>query len=44
MLALDLGVFHKKDHVIKTREAAFWTAIWVILAMLFGLLLKRSFR
>ena len=39
MLALDLGVFHKKDHVIKTREAAFWTAIWVILAMLFGLLL-----
>lgn len=42
MLAMDLGVFHKKDHVIKTREAATWTVVWVVLAMLFGgvLLLK----
>lgn len=39
MLALDLGVFHKKDHVIKIKEAAVWTGIWVTLAMLFGLLL-----
>ena len=40
MLALDLGVFHKKDHVIKIKEAAIWTGIWVLLAMLFGLLLR----
>ncbi|MBO4600137.1 MAG: TerC/Alx family metal homeostasis membrane protein [Bacteroidales bacterium] len=40
MLALDLGVFHKKDHVIKIKEAAIWTAIWVTLAMLFGVLLR----
>ena len=39
MLALDLGVFHKKDHEIKIKEAAIWTAVWVILAMLFGVLL-----
>lgn len=40
MLALDLGVFHKKDHEIKIKEAATWTGIWVLLAMLFGLLLR----
>ena len=39
MLAMDLGVFHKKDHVIKIKEAAMWSGIWVALAMLFGLLL-----
>ena len=40
MLALDLGVFHKKDHVIKIKEAAIWTGVWIVLAMLFGLLLR----
>lgn len=39
MLALDLGVFHKKDHEIKIKEAAIWTGVWVSLAMLFGILL-----
>ena len=39
MLAMDLGVFHKKDHVIKTREALLWTIVWVALAMGFGLLI-----
>ena len=39
MLAMDLGLFHKKDHVIKIKEAAIWTGVWVTLAMLFGLLL-----
>jgi tellurite resistance protein TerC len=36
-LALDLGVFHKKAHVVPPREAAAWTAVWVTLAILFGL-------
>ena len=40
MLAMDLGVFHKKDHEIKIKEAAIWTGIWITLAMLFGLLLR----
>lgn len=40
MLAMDLGIFHKKDHEIKIKEAATWTGIWVLLAMLFGILLR----
>ena len=36
LLALDLGVFHRKDHVIKTREALTWSANWVALALLFS--------
>lgn len=34
-LALDLGVFHKNDHVIKTKEAGIWTAVWVSVALSF---------
>ena len=40
MLALDLGVFHKKDHVIRIKEAAIWTGIWVLLAMGMALLIR----
>ena len=36
MLALDLGVFHRKAHVIKPKEAMAWVGIWVALAMLFA--------
>jgi tellurite resistance protein TerC len=36
LLALDLGVFHRKDHVIKTREALGWSAFWIALALLFS--------
>ncbi len=35
MLALDLGVFNKRTHVVKIREALLWTAFWVTLALLF---------
>lgn len=35
-LALDLGVFHKNDHVIKSKEAGIWTAIWVTVALAFS--------
>jgi tellurite resistance protein TerC len=35
MLALDLGVFHKKAHKIPVKEAVIWTFVWVFLAMLF---------
>ena len=40
MLAMDLGVFHKKDHEIGIKEAATWTGIWVVMAMLFALILR----
>jgi len=39
-LALDLGVFHRRDHVVSFREALTWSAIWFFLAMLFALGLK----
>lgn len=35
-LALDLGVFNKKAHVIKTKEASIWTAVWVSVALSFS--------
>ncbi|WP_276166774.1 TerC family protein [Zobellia alginiliquefaciens] len=35
-LALDLGVFNKDEHVIKTKEAAIWTSIWVSVALAFS--------
>lgn len=35
-LALDLGVFNKEDHIIKTKEAAIWTAVWATVAMGFS--------
>jgi tellurite resistance protein TerC len=37
MLALDLGVFHRKAHVIRYREALIWSGVWVSLALLFNL-------
>ena len=37
MLALDLGVFHRRPHEIHPAEAGIWTAIWVSLALLFAL-------
>lgn len=36
MLALDLGVFHRKSHEVKIKEALIWTAIWISIAMLFN--------
>jgi tellurite resistance protein TerC len=37
MLALDLGIFHRKSHEVTVREALGWTGVWVTLAMLFNL-------
>lgn len=36
MLALDLGVFHKDDHVVTFKESLTWTGVWVSVAVLFG--------
>ncbi len=36
MLALDLGVFHRKAHEVKFREAITWSAIWIMLALIFN--------
>ena len=37
MLALDLGVFHRKAHEVRPREAAVWVIVWVTLALVFAL-------
>ena len=37
LLALDLGVFHRKAHAISVREATIWSVIWISLSMLFNL-------
>jgi tellurite resistance protein TerC len=37
MLVLDLGVFNRKDHVIRSREALLWSLFWISLALLFNL-------
>ena len=37
MLAIDLGVVNKKDHVVSVREALVWTCVWIGMAMLFYL-------
>ena len=39
MLALDLGVFNRKAHVVHFKEAVGWTIVWVSLAGLFAVLL-----
>ena len=36
LLFLDLGVFHRKAHVVSFREAGTWTAVWITLALLFN--------
>jgi len=37
MLALDLGVFHRKAHEVKFKEAIAWSLVWIGLALLFNL-------
>ena len=43
MLALDLGLFHRKAHRVSLREAALWSAVWVILALAFNAVLWKGF-
>ncbi|HUF66087.1 MAG TPA: TerC family protein [Gemmatimonadaceae bacterium] len=36
LLAVDLGVFHRRAHRVRVREAAVWSAVWVTLSLSFG--------
>jgi tellurite resistance protein TerC len=36
LLAFDLGVFHRKAHVVEAREALAWSGVWIGLALLFN--------
>jgi tellurite resistance protein TerC len=37
MLALDLGIFHRRAHIVQVKEALRWSALWIALALLFNL-------
>ena len=39
MLALDLGIFHRKTHAVSFKESLAWTVVWVGLAVLFSALI-----
>ena len=36
MLALDLGVFHRKSHTVGMKEALTWSGVWIALALIFN--------
>ncbi len=38
-LALDLGVFHRRPHIVPRKEAALWTLVWIALALVFNILI-----
>ncbi|MCZ8205452.1 TerC family protein [Gemmatimonas sp.] len=42
LLALDLGVFNRKAHAVSVKEALGWSALWVSLAIGFGLWIGQS--
>jgi tellurite resistance protein TerC len=35
-LVVDLGLFHRKAHVVKAREALAWSVVWIVLALVFN--------
>jgi len=37
LLAIDLGLFHRKAHAVGVREALVWSVAWVTLSLLFGM-------
>ena len=43
MLALDLGVFHRKSHEVSLKEALTWTGVWITLALIFNVLVYYYF-
>ena len=36
MLAIDLGIFHRKSHTVTFKESLGWTLVWIMLAMMFA--------
>ncbi len=36
MLAVDLGIFHRKAHEVSVKKAAIWSIVWITLALSFN--------
>lgn len=43
VLAIDLGIFNRKAHVVKPREALIWTGVWVALSLVFNLVVWKFY-
>ena len=43
MLALDLGVFHRKAHEVRPKEALIWSVVWIALAVVFNAIVWTQF-
>lgn len=43
MLALDLGVFHRKSHVVGFKESLGWSAVWIAMGLAFSALVYQAY-
>lgn len=43
LLALDLGVFNRRPHVINVRESLIWTCVWIAIALVFGVFVYAAY-
>jgi tellurite resistance protein TerC len=43
MLALDLGVFHRKSHIVGFKESLAWSALWITLGLSFSALVYQAY-
>jgi tellurite resistance protein TerC len=43
LLALDLGIFHRRARPVKFREAMYWSLVWIILSAAFGIWIYHTF-
>jgi tellurite resistance protein TerC len=43
LLAIDLGVFHRRAHAVSVREALTWSIVWILLSLTFGFWIYKSF-
>lgn len=43
LLAVDLGIFHRRAHAVSFREATAWSIFWILLSVLFGLWISLHF-
>ena len=44
LLVLDLGVFHRKAHVITLKEALTWSGVWIGLALVFNVFIYFAYQ
>jgi len=43
LLAVDLGIFHRKAHVVTAREGLIWSAVWMTLSLAFAVFIYNAY-